>query len=127
MARDPLAIDLGRRLRVLRTARKLTQQGLAAQADVALGAVKHLENGDPATTLSLIKVLRVLGVESWIEAIGPTETPFSPLAMAAGRRPAGPPHRVGTHHAGTSLGRGRENEAKGARGARTGRTHGERP
>ena len=94
MTRDPLAVDLGRRLRALRTARRLTQQALADQADVALGSVKHLEQGAPATTLSLLRVLRVLGAESWVEALGPTEAPFSPVAFANARRRSpghGPP------------------------------------
>ena len=71
---------LGRQLRNLRLRQNLDQRLLAAQAGVALNAVKNLEAGKGATVKSLIKVLRTLGRAEWLGTLAP-EVSISPLQM----------------------------------------------
>ena len=71
---------LGRHLRDLRLRQNIDQRQLAARADVALNAVKHLENGQGATVTSLIKVLRTLGREEWLSTLAP-QVSISPMQM----------------------------------------------
>ncbi|MEI6667033.1 MAG: helix-turn-helix transcriptional regulator [Acidobacteriota bacterium] len=73
-----LAALLGQQLRALRLRQNVDQQQLAAQAGVALNAVKNLESGKGATTRSLLKVLRALGREDWLDALAP-QVSISPL------------------------------------------------
>lgn len=84
MRSDELEATLGERLRSLRTAHRLTQVELAERANVSLGALKHLENGSGATTATLTKVVRALGQERWIEALGPAPA-FNPLELLEAR------------------------------------------
>ncbi len=95
MEADALLTELGERLRRLRVDQRITQRDLADRANVSLGAVAHLEQGAPATTVTLAKVLHVLGREDWVEALNPPPVTFSPLRVLAqreseraGRRPA---------------------------------------
>ncbi len=73
-----LAARLGEHLRSLRLRQNIDQQQLAARAGVALNAVKHLESGQGGTTRSLLKVLRSLGREDWLDALAP-QVSISPL------------------------------------------------
>ncbi len=83
---DQLATELGERLRALRLRQNTDQQELAARAGVALNAVKRLESGKGGTTRSLIKVLRALGREDWLDALSPQVT-ISPLQALARKAP----------------------------------------
>ncbi len=83
---DQLATALGNQLRALRLRQNIDQQQLAARAGVALNAVKHLESGKGGTTRSLLKVLRALGREDWIDALSP-QVSISPLEALTRRRP----------------------------------------
>ena len=71
---------LGERLRELRLLKNLDQRTLAARAGVSLNAVKHLEAGSGARIASLIKVLRALDREQWLETVAPVVS-ISPLQM----------------------------------------------
>jgi transcriptional regulator with XRE-family HTH domain len=87
--------ELGRRVRALRIARRLTQSELSESANVSLGAVKNLERGTGSTTTTLIKVLRALAADDWISTLGPGPEPFNPLQVLDARRsgrtkPSGP-------------------------------------
>ena len=89
--------ELGRHLRELRLRQNIDQRQLAAQAAVALNAVKRLEGGKGATLTSLIKVLRALGREEWLGTLAP-QVSISPLRMLKARpvrqrvsRAKGPP------------------------------------
>ena len=73
-----IAIELGTHLRALRLRRNVDQQALAAQAGVALNAVKNLESGRGASVRSLLHVLRALDREDWIQALAPLVS-ISPL------------------------------------------------
>ena len=79
MRTDELEQRLGERLRALRIQRDLTQAELAESANVSLGALKRLERGMGSTTTTLVSVLRALGQERWIEALGPGPSTFNPL------------------------------------------------
>jgi transcriptional regulator with XRE-family HTH domain len=81
-----LAALLGDQLRALRLRQNIDQQQLAARAGVALNAVKNLESGKGGTTRSLLKVLRTLGREDWLDALAP-QVSISPL-QALSRKPA---------------------------------------
>jgi len=83
---DELAKVLGSRLRDLRIRRHLTQLELANRANVAVGALKHLEAGAGTTTITLVKVLRALGEEHWLNTLGPGPTPFNPLELLEARQ-----------------------------------------
>jgi transcriptional regulator with XRE-family HTH domain len=79
-------VVLGRHLRDLRLRLNLDQRQLAGRAGVALNAVKRLEGGKGATVTSLVKVLRALGREAWLETLAP-EVTVSPLQMLKARKP----------------------------------------
>src|SRR5579863_7987159 len=85
MRSDELEQRLGERLRALRIQRDLTQAELAETANVSLGALKRLERGMGSTTTTLVSVLRALGQERWIEALGPAPTRFNPLDVLEAR------------------------------------------
>jgi transcriptional regulator with XRE-family HTH domain len=71
---------IGQQLRELRLRENLDQQQLAAQAGVALNAVKNLERGKGANLKSLVKVLRVLKRDDWLRSLAPAVS-ISPLQM----------------------------------------------
>jgi transcriptional regulator with XRE-family HTH domain len=81
-----MSAALGGQLRALRLRQNIDQQQLAARAGVALNAVKNLESGKGGTTRSLLRVLRVLGREDWLDALSP-QVSISPL-QALTHRPA---------------------------------------
>ena len=82
---DQLATVLGDHLRGLRLRQNIDQQHLAERAGMALNALKNLESGRGGTTRSLLKVLRALGREDWLDALSP-QVSISPL-QALTRRP----------------------------------------
>ena len=73
-------VEIGRQLRALRLRRNIDQQQLAGRAGVALNAVKHLEAGKGATITSLVKVLRALERDEWLETLAPLVS-ISPMQM----------------------------------------------
>lgn len=88
VASDELEQQLGTRIRALRAARRLTQTDLADRANVSVGALKHLESGAGATTTTLVKVLRALGEQRWIDTLGPAPEAFNPLEVLEARQRA---------------------------------------
>ena len=85
MRTEELERQLGERLRALRIQRDLTQMELAEAANVSLGALKRLERGMGSTTTTLVSVLRALGQERWLDALGPGPTRFNPLDVLDAR------------------------------------------
>lgn len=83
---DEWEAGLGRHLRDLRLRQNIDQRQLAERADVALNVVKRLESGKGATVTSLIKVLRALGREEWLDTLAPQVT-VSPLQMLKDKKP----------------------------------------
>lgn len=96
MTPEELEGTLGRNIRSVRIARQLTQVEVADLANVSLGALKHLERGAGSTTTTLVKVLRALGQEGWLDTLAPAPVPFNPLHLLEARekqarKPQGPP------------------------------------
>jgi len=96
MTPDELEATLGRNVRSVRITRQLTQVEVADLANVSLGALKRLESGAGSTTTTLVKVLRAVGREDWLDALAPDPAPFNPLQLLEertkqSRRPKGPP------------------------------------
>lgn len=85
MSGEQLERELGHRIRALRATARLTQLELAELANVSVGALQHLESGAGATTGTLVKVLRALGRERWIDSLGPTPDAFNPLRALEAR------------------------------------------
>lgn len=66
---------LGADLRRERLSRNLSQVNLANEAGVTRDTVRRLESGEPVSTLTLVRVLRVLGLLDALEAIAPERGP----------------------------------------------------
>lgn len=81
---------VGEQVRALRIARNIDQREMAAQAGIALNAVKRLENGKGSTLASLIKVLAVLDKTMWLGTLNPEEIEeaawWNPRARAPKRK-----------------------------------------
>ena len=88
MTTEALEQTLGRNVRAVRLARRLTQLEVAERANISLGAVKHLESGAGATTTTLVKVLRALGAEPWLDTLAPPApaAAFDPLQLLQQRQ-----------------------------------------
>jgi transcriptional regulator with XRE-family HTH domain len=74
-----LQVDLGLQVRALRLVRNQSQNELASQAGVALGALKRLENGSGATLRTLVSVAQALGRSEWLHELHTTTGPASRL------------------------------------------------
>ena len=77
---------LGQQIRNLRILRNMDQQTLSKQAGVALNVIKRIESGKTSTTKSLIKILRVLNREEWLETLAPKIT-VNPLQTTPRKSP----------------------------------------
>lgn len=84
---------LGERLRALRLAADLAQSDVAERAGISVGSVKNLESGRGSSVSTLVKVLRALGRERWIDALEP-EIAVSPLRMLQRQSAADAPRRA---------------------------------
>ena len=80
MTTNEWAAELGRHLRDLRLRRNIDQRNLAKQAAVALNVVKNMERGKGGTVTSLVKLLRALGREEWLNTLAPPVS-ISPMQM----------------------------------------------
>lgn len=77
---EELIRAIGENIRSLRLQKNLTQQALAAQAGVSLSALRHLESGQGANLSTLIRVVRALDRQEWLQALAPQVT-INPLHM----------------------------------------------
>jgi DNA-binding XRE family transcriptional regulator len=77
--------DLGQSLAELRIARGFTQAAVAKQAGIGKRTVERIEAGISCQTSSLLRVLRVLGLEQQIPKIVPSAGP-SPVAALETQR-----------------------------------------
>jgi transcriptional regulator with XRE-family HTH domain len=78
---------LGVELRQRRIRADLTQEELARNAGIALGALKNLEAGRGAHLTSFLRVVRTLGAEDWLESfISAPESAISPIQMLRERQ-----------------------------------------
>ena len=83
--------EIGADLQRQRLARNLSQAGLGAEAGVSRDTVRRLEAGEAVSTLTLVRVLRALGIEGGLNGLVPGSGP-GPLEQLekgpAGRRRA---------------------------------------
>ncbi|WP_378146942.1 helix-turn-helix domain-containing protein [Cnuibacter sp. UC19_7] len=84
---------LGERIRALRLAADLAQSEVAERAGISVGSVKNLESGRGSSVSTLVKVLRALDRERWIDALEP-EIAVSPLRMLQRQVAAVAPRRA---------------------------------
>ena len=77
---EELALAVGESIRRLRLQKNLTQPSLAAQAGVSMTALRHLESGEGANLFTLIRVVRALDKQDWLQALAPRIT-INPLHM----------------------------------------------
>ena len=77
---EELALAIGESIRSLRLQKNRTQQTLASQAGVSLSALRHLESGQGANLTTLIRVVRALDRQEWLQALAPQVT-INPLYM----------------------------------------------
>ena len=73
--------ELGQRLSQLRLNRNLTQESVAKNAGITRPTIVRLENGLPTDFISLIRVLRALGLMNCIDALVPPQS-TSPIEIA---------------------------------------------
>jgi transcriptional regulator with XRE-family HTH domain len=83
---DALQELLGSRLRGLRLSRNESQEELARRAGVGKATLQRLEEGRSGTIVTLLRVLRALGLDN-LDALVPA-VEESPLAAARGERQA---------------------------------------
>lgn len=77
---DEMEVVLGERLKALRLSRNIDQKTLAERADVSVRALRSLESGQGSSIATLVRLLRALGREEWLNTIAPVAT-INPLAL----------------------------------------------
>ncbi|MEX2194491.1 MAG: helix-turn-helix transcriptional regulator [Thermoleophilaceae bacterium] len=85
---DTILAELGSRLAATRLERNLSQAQLAVEAGVSKSTVERLEDGEPASLASFIRVLRALGLADGLERIvpEPLPSPIEQLKLQGRRR-----------------------------------------
>lgn len=76
---------IGEQVRRARLHEDLTQKELARQANVGVVTLQNLESGKGSSLVTLIRVVRVLGHEEWLESLAP-KPQISPIALARAQR-----------------------------------------
>ena len=71
---------LGTQIRKLRIRKRMTQEELAARADISISALAGLENGKGSALKTFVSVLLVLDKRAWLENIAP-QVSISPMQM----------------------------------------------
>jgi len=90
---DEWEARIGSQVREERLRRGIDQASLATAANVSTQSLSGLENGAGSRLATLIKVVRALGREAWLENLAPL-TEVSPLAMLRDRDRATPRRRA---------------------------------
>jgi transcriptional regulator with XRE-family HTH domain len=86
---------IGSALRDRRTRAGLTQEDLAQQADISLGALQNLEHGKGSSVRTLLRVSRLLGTDQWVEALQqPRASTVSPMQLLREQKSAAKRTRV---------------------------------
>lgn len=71
--RAEMLVTLGRSIRAARLAANLPLAELAARSGLSMSAVRNLEAGRNASTVTLLEVCRTLKILDWIVNIAPPE------------------------------------------------------
>jgi transcriptional regulator with XRE-family HTH domain len=79
---EELALAVGENIKTLRLQKNLTQHSLAEQAGVSMTALRHLESGQGANLFTLIRIVRALDKQEWLQALAPRVT-INPLHMTS--------------------------------------------
>lgn len=95
-------VRLGEQIRRARLFADIDQVSLAAKANISVRALANLENGRGSQLRTLIRVIRALDREDWLDSLEPAPE-FSPLALLREREGQREPKRVAR----------RTNESKG--------------
>ena len=99
--RDEMLKILGENLRASRLADNLSQQTAAERSGISLKAIRNLEAGENASTLSLLSYCRTLRKTDWLMTLAPPEindAMFERRFTQKGRRQrAGRTPREATH------------------------------
>ena len=99
--RDEMLKVLGENLRASRLADNLSQQTAAERSGISLKAIRNLETGENASTLSLLSYCRTLRKTDWLMTLAPPEindAMFERRFAQKGRRQrAGRTPREATH------------------------------
>lgn len=99
--RDEMLKILGENLRASRLADNLSQQTAAERSGISLKAIRNLEAGENASTLSLLSYCRTLRKTDWLMTLAPPEindAMFERRFAQKGRRQrAGRTPREATH------------------------------
>ena len=73
LTKEEMLVALGRNLRETRLQLNLSQQTAADQSGISLKAVRNIEGGQNASTLSLLLYCRTLKKIDWIMSLAPPE------------------------------------------------------
>lgn len=77
---EELEYSLGENIKTLRLQKNIPRETLCERAGVSVSALRNLEGGKGATLKTLIRVLKALNRESWLEQIAPS-TSINPLHL----------------------------------------------
>jgi len=80
-----LETSIGAQVRTRRLRANQTIEEVATQAGVAQKTVQNLERGRGSTVATLVKVLRAIDAEDWLETLAPDEL-VSPIAVLEAAR-----------------------------------------
>lgn len=93
---EEMEAELGEKLRRLRLNKNLDQQTLAERSGVSVRALRNLESGQGSSLKTLIRVLRSLGRESWLQTVAPMAT-INPLTLTRVAKPRQRASRLRKH------------------------------
>ena len=83
---EEMEAELGEKLRRLRLNKNLDQKTLAERSGISVRALRNLEGGQGSTVKTLIRVLRTLGREEWLQTVAPVPT-INPLILTRSAEP----------------------------------------
>ncbi|WP_419721445.1 helix-turn-helix domain-containing protein [Paraburkholderia tropica] len=83
---EEVEIDIGQSLKTLRVHKNLDQATVAARAGISVRSLRNLECGSGSSLQTLVRVVRVLGRESWFSTIAPVPT-INPIMMTRKAQP----------------------------------------
>ena len=77
---------LGENIKLLRLQQNIDRQSLCERAGVSENALRNLEGGKGSTLKTLIKIIRSLNRENWLEQLTP-KTSINPLHLIRDKPP----------------------------------------
>lgn len=77
---EQIELLIGDKLRSYRLNRNLTQEDVAAKADIRVAVLQRLERGVPVKLGAFVRVVKALGLEDWFDTLAPVPA-INPLHM----------------------------------------------